>query len=92
MTTSFARQDSSSRLRQTLPSPLKDDVLRPVGSTTIKRRDSSLCVSPGSRNDGLVPLDFIRKASESPPVREREKARLRAGRRSILGREDGVEL
>jgi hypothetical protein len=35
----------------------------------------------------LVPLHFLRKASESPPVREREKERLGVGRRSILGRE-----
>lgn len=35
----------------------------------------------------LVPLHFLRKASESPPMREREKERLGVGRRSILGRE-----
>lgn len=35
----------------------------------------------------LVPLHFLKKASESPPVREREKQRIGVGRRSILGKE-----
>jgi hypothetical protein len=34
----------------------------------------------------LVPLHFMRKASESPPVRQREKEKLGVGRRSILGK------
>ena len=38
-----------------------------------------------SPSAGLVPLHFIRKASNSPPVREKEKERF-AGRRSILGK------
>jgi hypothetical protein len=44
-------------------------------------------VSPLNNTSPLMPLHFIRKASESPPVREREKERLKAGRRSILGKE-----
>ena len=34
----------------------------------------------------LIPLHFIRKASESPPVRQKEKEKFGAGKRSILGR------
>lgn len=34
----------------------------------------------------LVPLHFIRKASESPPIRQKEKEKFGAGKRSILGR------
>lgn len=37
----------------------------------------------------LVPLHFLKKASESPPVREKEKQRIGLGRRSILGKEGG---
>ena len=88
---SLARSDSSTPVRQILPSPTNDDQLSPVYSTPTDRRHSSLSVSSG-RNDGLFPFDFIRKASESPPVREREKVKLRAGRRSILGREGSVGL
>lgn len=40
----------------------------------------------GNAGSPLVPLHFIRKASESPPVRQREKEKLGVGRRSILGR------
>lgn len=49
--------------------------LTPTGTT----------VSPGL-GPGLIPLQFIRKASESPPVRLKEKERF-GGRRSILGKE-----
>lgn len=40
-------------------------------------------------NSPLVPLHFLKKASESPPVREKEKQRIGMGRRSILGKEGG---
>lgn len=35
----------------------------------------------------LTPLRFIKRASDSPDVRQKEKASLRIGRRSILGKE-----
>ena len=41
---------------------------------------------PSSGSSPLVPLHFIRKASESPPARRKEKEKLGLGRRSILGR------
>ncbi|KAK4689278.1 hypothetical protein P7C73_g815, partial [Tremellales sp. Uapishka_1] len=60
----------------------------PESSTTNRsRRRSSLSPGVSSPGSPLVPLHFIKKASDSPPVREREKERLQAGRRSILGRE-----
>ena len=53
--------------------------------TTLSRKHGSLSLSPGT--NGLSPLHFIRRASDSPPIREKEKAKLRVGRRSVLGRE-----
>jgi hypothetical protein len=41
----------------------------------------------GAETSPLVPLHFLKKASESPPVREKEKQRIGLGRRSILGKE-----
>jgi hypothetical protein len=35
----------------------------------------------------LTPLRFIKRASDSPDVRKKEKTELRIGRRSILGKE-----
>lgn len=69
--------------RQSLPLPSSNafDIVTP----TKTQRESSL-LSPSSPASPLVPLHFIKKASESPPMREKEKERLKAGRRSILGR------
>ena len=67
--------------RQALVADQIDEMLTPVRGET----------SPGagvSRSEGspLYPLQFMRKASESPPVREKEKERYKAGSRSILGK------
>ncbi|WVW84085.1 hypothetical protein I302_106114 [Kwoniella bestiolae CBS 10118] len=46
--------------------------------------------SPGGPGSPLTAFQFMRKASESPSVREREKERFH-GRRSILGKESTAE-
>lgn len=43
-------------------------------------------LTPGSVSP-LVPLQFIKKAGDSPPVWLKEKERLHTGRRSILGKQ-----
>lgn len=69
--------------RQSLPLPSGKpfDVVTPT-----KNHPEPGVLSPSSPASPLVPLHFIKKASESPPMREKEKERLKAGRRSILGR------
>ena len=68
------RVSAGGRSRETSLSPQKLNYLSPLSASS----------SPGSP---LQPLQFIRKASESPPVLQQEKAMLLGGRRSILSRE-----
>ena len=57
-----------------------------IGPTTPLRTSTAVDAALGhGGSPGLVPLHFIRKASDSPPVREKEKERF-AGRRNILGK------
>jgi hypothetical protein len=60
-------------------------------TSTVARTPDQTDGSPqkGGETSGspLTPLRFIKKASDSPDVRQKEKAILRIGRRSILGKE-----
>jgi hypothetical protein len=42
---------------------------------------------PDGIQDARTPMRFMKKASDSPDVRLKEKAALKVGRRSILGKE-----
>lgn len=53
--------------------------------TPVRTPGSALPGPTDHHSPGLVPLHFIKKASDSPPVRDKEKERF-AGRRSILGK------
>ena len=61
------------------------------GTSTVTKTPDQTDGSPqkGGENSGspLTPLRFIKRASDSPDVRQKEKASLRIGRRSILGKE-----
>jgi hypothetical protein len=79
--------------QRTLQTPLRNRATtNHLSPGSANRRHSSF--SPGtltSPGGTLLPVHFMRKASESPPVREREKERLGVGRRSILGRDGARE-
>jgi hypothetical protein len=65
-------------------------------TSTIARSPDQTDDSPqkGGETSGspLTPLRFIKRASDSPDVRQKEKASLRIGRRSILGKEQDISL
>lgn len=79
-------QDQDASTSQSLRT---SSTLTPVRSVLRVQVDDPLspATAAGSNGSPLLPLHFIRKASESPPVREREKEQLKAGRRSILGKD-----
>lgn len=55
-------------------------------STVTPAQNTASPAGSATPTSPLVPLHFMRKASESPPVRQREKETLGLGRRSILGK------
>lgn len=59
-------------------------ISQPVSLSRSISSNHSLSLAPGSP---LAPLRFMRKASDSPDDRRREKDNLKIGRRSILGKE-----
>lgn len=70
----------------TQPATLVGRTPTSIGPTTPLRTPTAVDAALGhGGSPGLVPLHFIRKASDSPPVREKEKERF-AGRRNILGK------
>lgn len=61
---------------------------RQIATQAILSRSSSSDRPLSIATDGpLTPLRFMRKASDSPDDRKKEKDKLKVGRRSILGKE-----